>query len=277
MDNPYTDRDFLTQHFYANNDDLSTRIRVHERYTEPRINFTAWVLDQIGWDGDEWVLDAGCGAAAYLAETRKRLVGKGLYFGGDISFGMLHDVAEKTRQDPAPLVNLDIQRLPFTAGTFDIVLANHMLYHVPDIPEALEDIYRVLRNDGTLLAATNAARSQVGFRNLILDACNQLEVEFLIESAPAGQRFSLEEGHLILQEYFADVQMRQLDSALVFRTPEPPADYINSMRHFYLSILPPGCEWLKVMSFVRARLKEIIEDEGEFRVEKRSGVFIARK
>ncbi len=26
----------------------------------------------------------------------------------------------------------DVQALPFPAGTFDVVIANHMLYHVPD-------------------------------------------------------------------------------------------------------------------------------------------------
>ncbi len=277
MENPYTDRLFLTRQFYASNDDLAVRTHIHDTYTEPRVNFMSWVLDRIPWRGDETVLDAGCGAGAYLSPTASRLSAGGLLLGGDISRGLLRGIAERTSGDHPPLTQLDIQHLPFADERFDVVLANHMLYHVPDIPEALEQIHRILRVGGVLLASTNAARSQVGFRDLIIDACEHLGMDFLIESSPAGQRFSLEEGKLILAEYFSEVEMQALDSALVFREVEPPLAYIHSMRHFYRSILPEDCDWTQMLERVKEKLAEIINAEGEFRVLKRSGVFIARK
>ena len=49
----------------------------------------------------------------------------------------------------------DAQDLPFDDGTFDVVVANHMLYHVPDPRRAAAEFARVLRPGGVLLAATN--------------------------------------------------------------------------------------------------------------------------
>ncbi len=43
----------------------------------------------------------------------------------------------------------------FADGAFDAVIANYMLYHVPDRPRAFAEIARVLRPGGRLFATTN--------------------------------------------------------------------------------------------------------------------------
>lgn len=45
-------------------------------------------------------------------------------------------------------VNLDITRLPFGGGAFDVVLCSHVLEHVPDDRAAMAEIHRVLRPGG---------------------------------------------------------------------------------------------------------------------------------
>ena len=42
----------------------------------------------------------------------------------------------------------DIQNLPYPDASFDVVIANMMLYHVPDIARGLSEVRRVLRRDG---------------------------------------------------------------------------------------------------------------------------------
>ena len=49
----------------------------------------------------------------------------------------------------------DAQRLPFGDGSFDVVAAMWMLYHVPDLDAALAEARRVLRPGGLLVAVTN--------------------------------------------------------------------------------------------------------------------------
>ena len=40
-------------------------------------------------------------------------------------------------------------------NTFEIVIANSMLYHVPEIDKALSEVRRVLKKDGVFYAATS--------------------------------------------------------------------------------------------------------------------------
>lgn len=47
-----------------------------------------------------------------------------------------------------PLARIDICSLPFGEATFDIVLCNHVLEHVPDDAAAIEELHRVLRPGG---------------------------------------------------------------------------------------------------------------------------------
>lgn len=50
-----------------------------------------------------------------------------------------------------PSVNIvigDAQNLPFKKDYFDRVLAIHILEHLPDLPSAIQQVYRVLKKDG---------------------------------------------------------------------------------------------------------------------------------
>lgn len=50
---------------------------------------------------------------------------------------------------PLADVKADICDLPFENESFDFVLCNHVLEHIPDDEKALEEIYRILRPGGT--------------------------------------------------------------------------------------------------------------------------------
>ncbi|MEM8997935.1 MAG: class I SAM-dependent methyltransferase, partial [Acidobacteriota bacterium] len=45
-------------------------------------------------------------------------------------------------------IALDLRRLPFASGSFDLVLASHVLEHIVEDDVALSEIYRVLRPGG---------------------------------------------------------------------------------------------------------------------------------
>ena len=40
---------------------------------------------------------------------------------------------------------IDIQDINFPDETFDVIIANHMLYHIPDLQKALYEVKRVLK------------------------------------------------------------------------------------------------------------------------------------
>src|SRR5581483_3702094 len=73
----------------------------------------------------------------------------------DYSPGMAAEAGAALDDARFAMLATDAQALPFGDATFDAVVANHMLYHVPDLDAALSEFSRVLRPQGRLVAATN--------------------------------------------------------------------------------------------------------------------------
>ena len=116
---------------------------------------------QLDWPQGGDLLEVGCGSGLLWANIASMLPDLHLTL-TDISEGML----DAARQAVAPFENLDLvedrmcdaQELPFDDDWFDVVVANHMLYHVPDRPRAIGELAHVVRPDGVLMTATNGPR-----------------------------------------------------------------------------------------------------------------------
>lgn len=52
---------------------------------------------------------------------------------------------------PGVMSHFDIQHMPFSGQTFDVVLCNHVMEHVADDSIAMAEVYRVLKPDGWAL------------------------------------------------------------------------------------------------------------------------------
>ena len=95
------------------------------------------------------VLDLCCGQGALTA----MLVEAGADVTGlDFSRGMLS--LAKTAAPDADLQHGDAATLPFDRDSFDVVVCNFGMMHLPDQPKALCEICRVLRPGGQFLMAT---------------------------------------------------------------------------------------------------------------------------
>ncbi len=49
---------------------------------------------------------------------------------------------------PLADVKADITRLPFDDNSFDVILCNHVLEHIPDDTKAIQELYRVMKSGG---------------------------------------------------------------------------------------------------------------------------------
>ncbi len=271
---PGTDRDILTQKAYATDDMLSVRQRTHELYSVPKLNFTEWVLDRIEWRGDERVLDLGAGPGTYFKLLRKRIP-HGTLTAGDLSMGM----ARLAAAHPAAgnILNLDAQALPFADGSFDVVMANHMLYHVPDLDQTLTEIRRVLQPSGCLVAATNSQFNLPEFEQLIRRSYGLLgAVGADIEPMhPTAHNFYLEDGAMKLAHHFFAVARYDLPSVFIFPSVEPVLDYINSTRALREPQLPRRIAWDDFINVMGDQVQRLIHHFGELVVSKLTGVLIA--
>jgi SAM-dependent methyltransferase len=158
----------------------------------------------------------------------------------------------------------DAQAIPFQTGSFDLVVANHMLYHVPDIQQAAREIRRVLRPGGRLVAATNGSVHLRELYDLIL----QVAPDFTARGDSAA-RFGLENGPEILRAVFPEVGVQIYEDSLFVTETSALIEYIGSMWGFLI--------WGEE---VKDRLQEKIEAEiqtkGGFLIQKSSGVVLAR-
>lgn len=101
------------------------------------------------------VLDAGIGTGA-MSSAFYRHIGRRFQLDGiDISTEML-------RQAKLRLESLDIDlsvqcadlnKLPFPDNSFDVVLAAHVIEHLPDPQLALDEMFRVLKPEGILICS----------------------------------------------------------------------------------------------------------------------------
>lgn len=273
---PFSDKRTEQQYIqeqYKTKDNLQIRIETHEKYSEPEVEFHDWILDHVDWNGNESVLDVGCGTGEYAEPTNLRCR---RYIACDLSMGMLESL-------PATIwakVNLNAESIPFDDETIDVVMANHMLYHVPELPRAIDEIYRVLKPTGSLIAATNSSNNMPQLYDLQVRLTQRFGIDNRVlkdSSNKVLKRFTLENGSQTLGHTFNSIERHDLRGALVFKEPEPLIDYLSTMQKRYAAALPAEMSWKDMAAVLRDEIQQRIDEDGEFRVSKLTGVYVCRK
>jgi SAM-dependent methyltransferase len=116
------------------------------------------------------VLDIGC-AKGFLVLALRRLGVEA--FGVDVSDYALYSAPEKVRQYLFK-VDLNNDELPFTNGNFDLVTAYSAFEYLDNLPHALTEIHRVMRNGGVLHA-------EIGFGDYYFKAGRHLVEKYGIK------------------------------------------------------------------------------------------------
>jgi SAM-dependent methyltransferase len=157
------------------------------------------------------VLDIGCGLGD-IGERFQRELGAHVR-SVDISPRMV----ELARGRGLDAQIADAESLPFPDKEFDCVFAGWVLYHVPNLQQAIAECARVLRRDGTLVAAS---------------VCNDNidEVWQLIGiTAPRDPlTFTRENGEALLRPHFRHVERQDLDVPMVFPDTESIRTFVAS-------------------------------------------------
>lgn len=262
----------MSQHFRTA-DGWRVRQQTHEQYTVPQVNFVEWVMKHVTVHGDERVLDVGCGPGRYYSYLQAHHPDV-QYYGLDFSSGMM-------QEHPAPdwLTRGNMADIPFPDNTFDIVLANHVLYLAPDVETALQETKRVLKPKGVLVASTSSLTTMPQFRELFRRAILLVSPPGVSREVrvPAGlhQRFALENGSRMLAHHYFAVVRHDLPGAFVFDDVDPIMDYLDSTRDTREPQLPQNVSWDQVMLIMREQLTNLILTLDKLVVDKLTGVLIA--
>ncbi len=224
---------------YESDENLRIRIETHQRFTvgpplEPAIDAALMLRP------DESLLDVGTGPGSF--PQRLRQAGhRGRLVGVDASAGMIAKATSAGAD--VEFLEADAASLPFPDGSFDVVTARHMLYHVPDIPRALREARRVLRAGGRFLAVTNIHDSMGEYRRAIDEAADRLKGEIadvMRMSIATADAFSERNGPGLIEKAFGNVATTLVHAALRFETAEPALRYFVRAGRLEASALRNG-------------------------------------
>lgn len=147
---------YLLTKQYQNSSNLNARIQLHARFSTNKYGWHRWIFDQLKIVAGSHMLELGCGPASLWSANRDRIPADWHITLSDFSEGMIENARQNLSsiQHPFSFAVIDAQTIPFADASLDVVIANHMLYHVPDRPKALAEIQRVLKPEGRLYAST---------------------------------------------------------------------------------------------------------------------------
>jgi len=206
---------------YATNQNLSTRISIHEKYSTNKQGFGNWIFSNYRINNGAKVLELGCGTGDMWKNRTDTIRACGKFVLSDFSEGMVKYAFETVGSCGAEYRVIDIQDIPYENGTFDVVIANMMLYHVPDIDKALREVQRVLKPDGRFYCATYGEHGIIEYLASVLS-------DYGIKDT-VNKNFTLQNGAEILGRAFENVRKLEYTDALAVTDINDMVDYIYSM------------------------------------------------
>lgn len=273
-----SDQAYLLNEQYKDASNLDARVQLHLLFSTNSYGWQRWCFDQYALPVQARVLELGCGPA-HLWTTNLQRVPPGWHITlSDLSHGMLDQarchlgLAAQTSplaDRPAPHFAyeiIDAQAIPFDDASCEAVIANHMLYHVPNRAQALAEMRRVLKPGSQVYLATNGLAH--------LRELHELERRFdpAVDfgwGRTVPERFSLDNGGAEVAYFFQEVHLVRYADALAVTEAEPLVNYILSMAT------------TAALRERRVELQRFIEHElaqqGAIHITKESGMFIGKK
>jgi ubiquinone/menaquinone biosynthesis C-methylase UbiE len=241
---------------YATDANLNARIALHARFsTNP--TWGRWLFEQEAPPPAARILEVGCGPATTLwGSNLERIDPTWRITLADSSAGMI-EAAREVLGERAEYAVAAAEELPFPDESFDVVLANHMLYHVEDRPKAFTEIRRVLVPGGVFHAATNGDG-------------HMRELGALTAWWPPNthtRAFGLESGPAQLEPFFVDIRVERFEDDLAVTEVEPVLAYLRSSWRY------DGHD----LAGEQAAIEAAIDRDGVFLIRKSQGLISCRK
>jgi len=256
---------------YGTADNLNSRMLLHQLFSTNKLGWTKWVFQNYALKPNQTVLELGCGNAATWRENAQ-LVPNGIKLTlSDFSSGML----DAARQNTAELgfvdayAVIDAQSIPFSDDAFDIVIANHMLYHVPNVRMALMEVARVLKPHGVFYATS------IGKDNMreLVSLLHDFDPGMDFAQDAILNAFGLESGKALLAQVFDSVEVRRYEDSLHVTQPKPLVDYILSSQGMgNVNEIIVGDRVQAFHEYVKA----LIANDGAIDIQKDAGIIISR-
>ena len=267
MSNRNTIKDFA-EHQYKTSQNLNDRMNLWSYGSNPE-TLPKWIFSKINLQEHERVLELGCGTGQLWLENFNVVPSNCSVILSDFSKEMVNKSRSNLQSLNLPIEFeiIDAERISYPDHTFDVVIACHMLYHIPNIQKALKSINRIMKPNSRFIATT------VGKRHL------QELKDFLSSFGLYSQEknwsknfseFTNETGKEILKSFFSDINFYEYINEVKINSIDPLMKYIESMFSF---------EDLAIFKRKKIEIKEalinILEKKSEFKITGICGLFEA--
>ena len=267
MVSKFTDQEYLKTNQYKDASNLNARVAIHKQFSTNPYGWMNWVFDRLlNLPEDAKILELGCGPAYLWQENISRIPAGWRITLSDFSPGMLDGAWRNlvVTGRAFQFKEIDAQSIPFENETFDAVIANHMLYHVPDRPKAIGEIHRVLKSSGHLIATT------IG-QNHLKEIANWIrQVNPRTDFGSFGSPFTLENGFEQLKQFFPQVTLSRYPDSL-------HVTEVKSIVAFILSTSHAAEISEEKLAKLESELEQELKEKGRIFISKDSGLFEAVK
>ena len=211
---------------YLNSRNISDRIRLHSLYSRNKEGWFPWLFRMYRPGEGMKILELGCGDGSLWSQNREKLPGNLSLTLSDISQGMLRDAKRNLGgEDPRfDFQAFDCQNIPFSSETFDMIIADHVLFYCRDLDKALQEIKRVLKPEGVFFCSAYGARHMEEISRLVQD----FDSRIILSADKLYEKFGKENGPSILGPYFSKIEWHSYEDSLLVTQAEPLIAYILS-------------------------------------------------
>ena len=200
-----TDADVLVTLAYADSSKLKARSQLYERFGKENQGSWRWLFDRTDLQPGARVLEVGCGPGGAWLNNLDRLLEDTRVTLSDLSAGMVAEARKSlgSRGGTFSFEVLNVLDIMYGDETFDVVVANHMLYHVPDRPRAYSEIRRVLKPGGHLCASAPSSANL----DKLMELVHRVKPSWGNYHGERG--FNLEMGQQQLARWFDSVEIHE--------------------------------------------------------------------
>ena len=252
---------------YQNASNISSRINLHSLYSQNQQGWFPWIYEKCQIRSGMKILELGCGDGALWTQNIRYLPRKISVTLSDLSSGMLRDTrrAIGRKDERFSFEVFNCADIPYPDASFDLVIANHLLFYCEDIPTVCREIRRVLIPGGRLVCSTYGSCHMQEVNQLVQDFDNRI----VLSADRLYERFGRENGAQILTPYFSGITWESYEDSLLVPDAEPLISYILSCHGNQNQYLLD--KYTDFRGFVSRKVK------GGFHITKDAGIFLCEK
>ena len=211
---------------YQNATNISSRINLHSLYSQNRQGWFPWIFEQCRISPGLRILELGCGDGTLWTDNLSLLPEDIFITLSDISSGMLRDARRAIGSSDTRFAfrAFDCRKIPCKDESFDLVIANHVLFYCDDIPAVLKDVRRVLAPGGRFLCSAYGKAHMQEVSQLVQD----FDERIVLSADRLYERFGRENGQCILAPFFPKAQWLSYEDCLLVQDAEPLISYVLS-------------------------------------------------